>query len=129
MQGRRGKFLKQTWAHGRIKLYLKGIKPPPLGSVQDRVLRAAVFHEIKTEVAKEKLHVLSRQFTLSGSKEDWNRMSQGLSEYIKLAFNLELDYEKQEQALREEFSELQEKDVRFKITEKGIVISGLSDWT
>lgn len=55
-------------------------------------------------------------------------MSQGLSEYVTLALNLEQDYIHKERDLLKEYEKIKHRDVRYKATSEGIFISGLEDW-
>lgn len=116
----------------RLKMQSLGIKPPKLGSIQDRVIRTGMTFRDKLEIEKTKFQfmiALSNLSTSDASKSrGWTEMlNKGWENYVSMQFNLEVETERPEEVNLREYYEKRVKHLRPKLRqgENGYVIEGI----
>jgi hypothetical protein len=117
----------------RTKLYVSGVKVPPLGSAQDRVLRDYMTKEAELEAEREKLSMLNTlstpSFTDQAKANAWEKEIQRTwSSYLHKLFNVELSEESQKDIDMMEFYTKVVKHMRPKVKKSKsgkLVVEGL----
>ena len=95
--------MRHPWAVQRIELFASGVKVPPLGSLQDKILRQYQLKKAFKEVSKQKAIVLGL-IAVAGA----NKASKSVLELVLSTFD---DYSSQELYLERALEEM-EKDMR-----------------
>jgi hypothetical protein len=132
-RGRR-KFLKQPWAAQRTKLYVSGVKLPPLGSVQDRVLRDFLTQEAALEADRARLDMLNTLtnpvFSEQAKATAWEKeVRKTWTSYLSKLFHVEVTEDIQEDVKMFEYYSKVVKHLKPVLQRskdgKGLIVSGL----
>lgn len=83
-----------------------GIKPAPLWSPQDIVMRQALAHKAKINIANAKLTAMAAYAVLPSDKSWLNSVNKVLGDFSKLSFGIEGEDDKRDEQLYEEFNRI-----------------------
>lgn len=114
----------------RLRLYTSGIKPPPLGSSQDVILRKFLALESRKEIEKNRF-LLNMAAAVGGGKKEWvEKLGVYWNTYVSLELGVDTSEIKEEEDFKyQSMLESYERVKKVKLTAvkrgKMIVVDGI----
>lgn len=120
----------------RMKLYVSGVKPHKLGSIQDKVTREYMFKEAELEASRTEFTMLtslaSAEIEDPKTREKWSKtVNASWRKYLKNLFNLDIpETDEREEMLKEYYEKVISKTkpvLHIDKKTKGLSVTGLEN--